>query len=251
MYGRKPVWAFRMIRGIVRLVYPKIETVGTDVIPDEAVVFVGNHCQMNGPIVGELYMPRKSCTWCAGQMMTLREVPAYAYRDFWSKKPRAVRWLYRLASYLIAPLCGLIFNNAATLPVYRDNRIMTTFRTTVRALSEGTSVVIFPEHEAAHNRIVYDFQDRFIDLGRLYHKRTGKSLAFVPMYLAPRLRKLFFGAPVVFDPDAPIAAERERIKRELMGRITEIAEAQPLHTVIPYPNLPKRLYPTNREVDAQ
>ena len=249
MYGKKPVWAFRLIRGIVRLVYPKIELEGTDAIPGEAVVFVGNHCQMNGPIVGELYMPVPSCTWCAGEMMALREVPAYAYRDFWSKKPRAVRWLYRIASYLIAPLSVLIFNNAATIPVYRDNRIITTFRTTIDALAGGASVVIFPEHEVAHNRIIYDFQDRFIDLGRMYYKRTGKALVFVPMYLAPRLRKLFFGAPVAFDPDAPIAAERERIKQALMARITEIAEAQPLHTVIPYPNLPKRQYPTNREAN--
>ena len=67
----------------------------------------------------------------------------------------------------------------------------------------------------------------------------------MPLYVAPRLRKLFFAEPIRFHADAPIADERRRICDALMDAITEIAVAQPEHTVVPYPNIPKRLYPKN------
>ena len=112
-------------------------------------------------------------------------------------------------------------------------------------MKQGNSMVIFPEHYDEHNNIVHDFQDKFIDLARFYYKKTGVELSFVPMYLAPRLKTMFFGDPVQFHHDAPIADERRRICDALMDAITDIAVAQPEHTVIPYPNIPKRLYPKN------
>ena len=105
---------FHVVKWLVKLFYPRFELHGTEKLPAEPCVVVANHCQMHGPIVGELYPPGKCFTWCAGEMMSLKEVPAYAYRDFWSEKPKGIRWFYKLLSYIIAPLSVAIFNNANT-----------------------------------------------------------------------------------------------------------------------------------------
>ena len=84
--------------------YPKTQIVGMENIPDEPCVIVGNHSRVDGPIVCELYFPDNSYTWCASEMMTVREVPAYAFQDFWSNKPKPKRPFYKLLSYIIAPL---------------------------------------------------------------------------------------------------------------------------------------------------
>ena len=233
------------IKWLVKLFSPRYVCAGAENLPEEPCVIVGNHCQMYGPIACEFYIPVPRRTWCAGEMMHLREVPDYAFHDFWPHKPKRVQWFYRLLSYLIAPLSVLVFNNAETIPVYHDSRVITTFRRSLAALEEGVSSVIFPEHEVAYNGLLWDFQDKFIDLARMYHRKTGKALCFVPMYIAPRLGKLVFGAPIRFDPAAPIAGERERIKTALMEAITALALAQPRHTVIPYPNIPKQDYHEN------
>lgn len=245
MDDKKTSLLYRIIRWFVLLFYPKTEIVGADKLPKEPVVVVGNHSQMNGPIVGELYFPGKHYIWCAGQMMHLKEVPAYAFEDFWSFKPRWIQWLFRLLSYLIAPLSVCIFNNAHTVPVYHDTRIITTFRESIRLLQEGNSMVIFPEHNQKYNNIIYDFQDKFIDLARFYYKKTGQELSFVPMYLAPKLRKTYLGEPIRFNAGAPIAQERERICRCLMEQISALAASLPEHTVIPYRNIRKKDYPKN------
>ena len=245
MEDKKTPWLYKVIRWLVWLFSPKYRLVGAEKLPDGPCVIVGNHSQMYGPIAGELHIPGKHCVWCAGEMMHRDEVAAYAYRDFWSGKPKGIRWFYKLLSHLVTPLCVLVFNSAHTVPVYHDTRLITTFRESIEKLREGYSMVIFPEHYDEHNNIVHDFQDKFVDLARFYYKKTGTELSFVPLYVAPRLDTLFFGEPTRFRADAPIDGERRRICTYLMDAITDIAVAQPEHTVIPYPNVPRRLYPKN------
>ncbi len=222
-----------------------MEIVGLENLPDETCVIVGNHTQLHGPIASELYFPNNFRTWCASQMMELKEVPAYAYQDFWAQKPKALRPFFKLASYIIAPLSVLIFNNARTIAVYRDNRSLRTFRETVAKLQDGNRVVIFPEQDIEHNNIIYDFQEGFVDIAHLYYKRTGRELSFVPLYITPKLKKMYLGSPIKFSAEASIEKERRRICDYLMNEITDIACSLPKHIVIPYRNIPKRMYPEN------
>ncbi len=250
--GKKKVTPiYRPLRWLVKTVYPKIEAVEPESLPDEPVILVGNHSQLHGPISCEFYAPGEHYTWCAGEMMALKEVPGYAFKDFWSQKPRYTHWFYRLASYIIAPLSVLVFNNANTIGVYRDARILSTFKSTVEHLQEGENVVIFPEEDIRRNHVVYQFQERFVDVARLYYRRTGRELAFVPMYIAPKLKKMYFGEPIRFNAESPIEEERTRICEYLMDAITEIAEALPEHTVVPYRNIPKKLYPSNKLTEEE
>ncbi|MBQ6893025.1 MAG: hypothetical protein IJN48_02360 [Clostridia bacterium] len=242
---RKSYPVFKVIKAAIKFFYPKMEVIGTENLPDEPVIIVGNHTQLNGPIACELYSPRHRYTWCAGEMMHLKDVPAYAYKDFWSQKSKITRPFYKVLAYAIAPLSVIIFNNANTIGVYRDARILSTFRATIDKLNEGADIVIFPEHDVKYNNIVYEFQEKFIDIAKLYYKRSGKELTFVPLYIAPKLKKMYLGKPVRFCAANPIEEERARIRNYLMAEITSIAVSLPEHTVVPYRNIPKRYYPKN------
>ena len=243
--NKKASLLYRAIRRIVWLFYPKIEVIGAENLPPEPALIVSNHAQMDGPISCQLYFPRKQYTWCAGEMMHLKDVPKYAFNDFWAQKPLYIRWFYRLLSYVIAPLSVCVFNNADTIGVYHDARILSTFRNTVSRLSDGADVVIFPEHDEKHNHIINDFQTRFVDVAGMYHKKTGKEISFVPLYVSPRLKKLVLGKPIRYCAENPKERERERICDHLMEEITALACSLPPHTVVPYKNIPKRMYPSN------
>lgn len=235
---------------LVWVFYPKTTVEGQENLPEEASIIVGNHSQANGPIVAELYFPGKRSIWCAGQMMSVKEVPDYAYHDFWDEKPKALKPLFRLLSYIIAPFAACVMRCGDTIAVYRDTRIINTFRDTVKKLQAGNHIIIFPECKKGYNQILCRFQENFVDVAKLYYKRTGTELNFVPMYLAPKLRKIYFGKPIRFNAQAPIAEERHRICQALMDSITEIAEGLPEHIVVPYPNIPKKDYKTNHSTEA-
>lgn len=234
---------YRFIRALVKLFSPKYEITGLENIPEEGCVIVGNHSQMYGPIAMELYAPKPHYIWCAGEMMHREEVADYAFRDFWSEKPERVRWFFWIISRIIPPLSVCIFNNAHTIGVYHDMRVLETFRESVELVGRGAKVVIFPETLTKHNNILYEFTDKFIDLARIYYKKEGKNLMFVPMYLAPKLKKIIYGEPVLYDPTAKAKEERIRINNELMDRITSLALSLPEHKVVPYKNMPKKKYP--------
>ena len=240
-------WLYPPIKALVRLFYPKITVYGEENLPQEPCLVVGNHSQMNGPIACELYFPGKRYTWCAGQMMRKEEVAEYAFQDFWSQKPKWTQPFYKLLSHIIVPFSVCIFNNANTIGVYRDSRIISTFKTTLKRLSEGANVVVFPEHDAPYNTILSEFETRFVDIAQLYCKKQGKPLPFVPLYIAPKLKSMYIGKPIYFNPDAPIEEERQRICRFLMEEITAQAVSLPRHIVVPYRNIPKKHYPWNRE----
>ena len=97
---------------------------------------------------------------------------------------------------MITPLAVLLFNNARTIAVYHDSRLITTFRSSIEKLQEGSSILIFPEKNERWNNVLYDFQDKFIDLARFYYRRCGRALSFVPIYNAPALHKTFIGEPI-------------------------------------------------------
>ena len=241
---------YLLVCALIRLFYRRPDFVGTEKLPQEPCVLVGNHTQMNGPIIGELYFPGKPWIWCAGQMMRFREVPSYAYTDFWSFKPRWTRPFFKLLAYLITPLSVLLFNNARTIAVYHDTRLISTFRSSIEHLQQGDSILIFPEKNKRWNNILYDFQEKFVDLARFYYRKTDKALSFVPFYIAPALGKTFIGDPIAFDPSRPIEEERERVCAAIKNAITEMAAAQPEHTVVPYRNISRRLYPKNKPVEV-
>ena len=239
---------YKIIKSLVRFFYGKMEVIGLENLPEDNAIIVGNHCQLNGPIAGELFLQDNCYIWCVGQMMDLKEVPEYAFTDFWSQKSKWTQPFYKLASYLIAPLSVCIFNNARTIAVYRDMRIMSTFKDSIKLLQQGANILIFPEKDEKHNNILYQFQENFIDIAKLYYKKTGIALTFVPMYIAPKLKKMYIGKGISYQCENSIEEERKRISKYLSDEITEIACNLPKHTVVPYRNIPKRFYLTNKDI---
>ncbi|MCR5005376.1 MAG: hypothetical protein K6A77_05685 [Clostridiales bacterium] len=239
-------FSYRIIKALIWFFSPKFKVEGVENLPEGACIIVGNHSQLYGPIACELYSPRPRRTWCAGEMMHWDEVAPYAFQDFWSQKPKWTHPWFRLMSHLIKPLSVCLFTNAETIEVYHDTRLINTIRQTISTLTEGSDIVIFPEKDAPGNHILYAFQDKFVDVARFYYRKTHQQLSFVPLYIAPHLKTMYYGTPIAFDPSTPIDEERAHIIQYLRDEITHTAESLPLHTVVPYRNIPKKLYPKNK-----
>lgn len=237
---------FKFIKKLVKSFYKTPEFSGVENLPSEPTIIIGNHAQVHGPIVSEAYMPDNTYIWLTGEMLSVKEFPAYAYEDFWRLKPKGFRWFYKGLSYVISPLLVYVFSNAKGIGVYKDIRIANTFKNTVIRLKEGNNVVIFPESRESYNEIVNDFQKNFVDVARVYYKATGIEITFTPTYLAPKLKKVVYGKPVKFNASAPYQEEKERILNYLKMEITLLAKSLPVHTVVPYANIKKKDYPKSK-----
>ena len=170
---KKPL-LFKFLRFSIRVFYKDRELEGIENIPSEPSIIIGNHAQMHGPLCSEFFFPTKKYVWSIGQMMNIKEAPSYAYEDFWSYKPKWRRWMYKIFSYLIAFPFAYVLKRADTIAIYKDARIAHTFKETVDKLGEGANIIIFPECPTEFNNIVNEFQDKFVDVARLYYKKYNK-----------------------------------------------------------------------------
>ena len=71
------------------------------------------------------------------------------------------------------------------------------------------------------------------------------SYIIAPLYVTPRLKRLVFGKPIRYCAAYSKDQDRERICDYLMKEITALAYSLPAHTVVPYKNIPKKMYPSN------
>jgi len=179
--------------------------------------------------------------------MNRKEASKYCYQDFWSHKPKIIRPIYKLLSYVAGPLFWYVMSNADAIPVYKDFRLTMTFRKTIQELNDNNHIIIFPEHREQYNEIINDFMDKYIDVAKLYYKKEGKILKFVPMYNAPLINKLIIGNPIEFNGENDINEERKRINDYLKEEITKLAKSLPRHKVIPYDNIRKRHFKWSKE----
>ena len=238
---------FKIIERIVKGKYKHKKIIGIEnIIEGEPSIIVGNHAQLSGPLTAQVKFPYKKKIWCIGKMLHLKEVPPYAFQDFWGYKPKWTHWFYKILAYIISPLCVYIFRSADTIGVYKDARGISTFKNSIQSLKNGEHLIIFPECHEKFNEIVNEFQDRFVDLARLYFKDTGKEISFVPMYNAPKINTLVYGEPIKFNANEPIEEQRKTVVEYLKKEITKMAKELPVHTVVPYANVKKKNYPKSK-----
>ena len=69
MSEKKTTVTYKIIRALISWVYQKTQILGLEHLPAEPCIIVGNHCQLNSPLVAELRFPGKLKIWTAGQMM--------------------------------------------------------------------------------------------------------------------------------------------------------------------------------------
>ncbi|MBE5737880.1 MAG: hypothetical protein E7348_05710 [Clostridiales bacterium] len=236
---KKKTLTYKFIANCSKVYYKKNEYIGLENLPDEPCIITGNHSKLHGPINAELYFPTKKLIWCDEPMMNKKEFIGYAYKTFFNGKPN---FFHKIGMHILAPIVANVMSSADSLPVYRDMRIMKTYKATTEAINNGLNVVILPECTEEYNEITNCFNEYFVDAARFYYKHYQKELLFVPMYYSVRLKKMVFGKPIRFDSKNSIDEERKRICAYLMDEITKIAKTLPRHVVVPFNNVDKSQY---------
>ncbi len=253
MYDKKTSFLSKTVYKIfelsARIRYRRTKIVNSEAMQEKNTIIIANHAQLNGPIMSHLFLPENYYIWANGQMFEMAEVPSYAMDDFFPYKRGWSRPFYKIASYLLAPLMPCIMENSRTVPVYHDARMASTVKRTIRLLAKGNNIVIFPEKHEKRNSIINMFRDQFVDIARLYYRRTGELIRFQPMYIAPTLNCCYMGDPICYNPNSDIESERCRISEYLAGEITKIGRSLPEHTVVPFDNISRKEYISNKETE--
>ena len=127
-------------------------------------------------------------------------------------------WLAKICAHFMAAVITPLINSLGCIPVYRnDGRIRETFRLSMEQLEQGRNILIFPDVDYTSNDTVGDVYDGFFMLERMYYKKTGQHLPFVPALLDTKAKSLTFGKPVCFT-GGNFNAEKEAVKEAILSQ---------------------------------
>ncbi len=191
-------------------------------IPEEPVVFLANHLGAVGPMYMSVTFPLKDnvAIWCNEGMMDEKLVVDYVRHDWWWDPHSKLAPFYSATIPHIAKMVvPKVLRSAPTIPVYRDARIMTTMRTSLKALKEGKHIVIFPELPNGHDSHAEHLQMGWLNLVTMYQRSTGKPLKMIPIYIDEEAKLFRVKKAITADADIPLADQQERIERYIAASI--------------------------------
>ena len=127
-----------------------------------------------------------------------------------------------------------------TLSALGDQKNIALLQKTVKALTDGDDLVIFAESPKRYSEYICELQTGFIDLARLYYRKTKKALKFYPVYLEKKNAVISIGKPITYDPEVPLDTQRDEIAAYLRDNIDRLGRSLPKHKPVPF--LPERWY---------
>ena len=190
-YKERPGFDTRTMRWLYRVLYPffhcRVNLPAELRDSEEPVVFIGNHYNVFGPVSFILSMPVVARAWINVELVQ-EDTAGEALHSgmakllpFLGEKPR--NWLCARIAHMG---CGTLAR-LGVIPVDRNrpSTLISTMRQSLQALQEGQNLVIFPEVGLPEYSLtsVTPFYSGFATLGRLYYRKTGRTLRFCPCYI--------------------------------------------------------------------
>ena len=201
------------------------ELVGNEALPDGPVVFVSNHLGAVGPIAVISSLPVRVYPWVVSDMLDKDKAAAYLKQDFVEPQLHLSPPLSSWVSDGIAKISVRLLASAGCIPVWQGEQVRETFEQSVQLLSEGKSLLIFPEDPSKEVDPQYKmtpFYKGFARLGELYFEQTARPLRFFPLAVHLGSYRVKIGAPIAYNSKNPAANERLRIKNVLEASIREM-----------------------------
>ena len=193
----------------------------------DPVVFIANHYNIFGPLSFVISVPLDYQVWIHDELVDERSAAEGLRSGLRQLLPFLSEKAVGSVCRKLAALVLYALRNVGMIPVNREDasRLLSTMRSSMAALQEGKNLLIFPETGIPEYSLtsVTPFFSGFATLGRVYHRKTGKCLRFVPCYIDEQHYLIRMGSPVVWNPEADPREETERVSDDLNLRIREMA----------------------------
>lgn len=216
-----PKW-FRRLQKIVRFFARKMDVRGADRVT-EPCVLITRHLNNYGPFAVYLYSPFEFHMWSYYVFFDPEICSRHLSEFTFSKRAGMPPWMAKLCARIVSHPIAWLYRTLKMIPVYRGLKsVMETMNRSTDMLEKGENVLIMTDvNYAAEGKDIGEIYTGFLHLGKLYFKRTGKRLNFVPLSLNRREGYFRLGEPIEFDPTVPFQQEKERIASRLVQELAD------------------------------
>ncbi|MBQ8374962.1 MAG: hypothetical protein IJX98_05255 [Clostridia bacterium] len=157
-------------------------------LPQAPCVYLCRHRDNDGVIGAFTSLRTVLRPWVLHTFTDYQTAKKHLQEYTFSKRLGYGKLFCKLASPIVARVLTSLSKSARAIPVYRGEtgmRSITTLKRTVEALQAGDNILIFPDVDYANenDQAGGEVYQGFVAVDRLYYKKCGKRVQFVPVYM--------------------------------------------------------------------
>jgi 1-acyl-sn-glycerol-3-phosphate acyltransferase len=215
---------FRCMRFIVRSCTSEYQLKGA---ADTAApkVFISHHQNMYGPIVSMKCLPEPVHLWVLSHFCNTKTCYNHLKNYTFSERFGWGRLRTFLVALLVSSPVSRLMKSAEAIPVYRESKkVMQTIEQSVDFLCKEENILIFPDIDYTDdNSEMRDIYSGFLYLEKYYYEKTGKHLAFVPLYVSKNCHSIYFGKEIYFRDNVSFLEERQNVSKFIRNNLNDLA----------------------------
>ena len=224
-HAKKRKLYFRALKKIMKVRYkqPKFVYLGEEI--SNGAIILSNHEGTDAPMSVEIYLDKPIRMWGASEMNSgLVSLYKYQTKVYYHEKKHWNIYLARLFCLIASPLTHLFYSGFDLISTYRDTRIIKTMRESVRAISDGDNILIFPEDSTnGYLAELEGFHEGFVLLADVC-KHRGIDVPIFVTYYRKSDATYIIDKPVYYSSLCASSSGRADIARKLCERCNELGK---------------------------
>ncbi len=169
---------------------------------NDSTVYIVKHRNLQGPLTVLAWFPQPLLLWAFHVFLNKKD----CYRQYldytFTERLGMPRILAALVGLPLSLLVSGLMHLIQAIPVYRDRRAVITFKQSLAALTSGQSLLICPDiNYTDTSPNIGEIYTGFLYLDKIYYKKTGQHLSFVPLYVNSEKRHICIGQAISFSTD--------------------------------------------------
>lgn len=190
--------------------------------PETPTVYLCRHLDMHGVYTVNKSAKFDMANYAYHVFFNRKECFNHFYRYTFSVRFKRCKMFAVLPSFICSVFLPPLIKSSGAIPVYRKNaEALKTIKLSLNSLLSGKNILIFADKDYSDKtpKESGEIYEGFFELDRLYYKKTGKRVNFVPLYIDETARAVRELPPVTFTGEKDYAAEREEIKKKVIKGI--------------------------------
>ena len=223
----KKTFYFKFSQLITKILYPrpKFKYIDADGFIDQPFVFIVNHSGSRVPTRIENYFPVPMYMWGTYEMTEgLKAVRHYLIHTYYHQKKHVPLFFAYIIGTLFAPVPNGFYKGTRLIPTYTDGRLIQTFKETERLVSEGNSLVVYPEDssDGYKDQIEYLFNG-FLTFCQM-QLRKGRDMPIYVSYFQRRKRRFVISKPHFYSELLKQYETHDKIAKELRTEMNSLMD---------------------------
>ncbi len=223
---KKGKWWFRVLKRLMTMRYKSPEFVFLDGKPFEnGSMILSNHEGTDAPMSLEMYLDKPLRMWGTHEMNSgLKKMYSYQTRVYYHEKKHWNLHLARLFCLLASPLTNLFYSGFNLISTYRDARFVKTIKESQTAITNGESIVIYPEDSA--KGYLSELEGFFAGFAVFAESslKKGIDVPVVVSYFKKKEKIYIFDKPIKYSQIVAECGSREEIIKRLLNRCNELGK---------------------------